>query len=111
MGINDFIFKSDFEDIESATTEIYKQFLHMNEQKDNILYGNELIRRPRCACFISPHALKRLIGIRGNGWLDDEVINFMAELCNFYQIYIPKTNKFKEKLSSCVIGKAGDENH
>ena len=66
---------------------------------------------PRCALFISPMVLKRLIGVKSNGWLEDEVINFMSDLCNFYQTFIPETEKFKEEVPPSVIGKAGDDNH
>ena len=35
----------------------------------------------------------------------------MSELCDFYQAFIPETENFKEEVPSCVIGKAGDDNH
>ena len=83
----------------------------MNAGENNTCNMNSLSWMPRCALFISPMALKRLIGVKSNGWLEDEVINFMSELCNFYSTFIPETEKFKEEVPSCVIGKAGDDNH
>ena len=82
----------------------------MNAGEDNMFNVNNLSWMPRYALFISPMALKRLIGVRSNGWLEDEVINFMSELCNFYSAFIPETENFKEDVPSCVIGKAGDDN-
>ena len=111
MGTDDADFKSDYSDVTSANVKIFKQFSHMNAGEDNIFNANSLSQMPCCDLSISPMALKRLIGVSSNGWLEDEVINFMNELCNFCKIFIPEIDIFKEEVPSYVIGKVGDDNN
>ena len=83
----------------------------MDAGDDNIFNVNIFSRMSRCALFISPMALQILIGVRSNGWSEDEAINFMSELCNFCQTFMPEAENFKEEVPSCAIYKARDDNH
>ena len=119
MGLEDGKFKSDFKSYKQCMQCIEKQFQNLTSgsytKESNIFAQNELVKQNPTQLFLGIKSLKRLLcqnkyKTDGGklGWLDDEMINFMCEMCNFYTSYNKEKNEFRES-TDLIFGKSWDD--
>lgn len=114
LGLRDGEFKTDFASYKECVRYIKREFSDLDDY-DNIFLLKPEVRDNATQLFLSKRTLERLIcqnrykSDAGRlGWLDDEMINFMSAMCNFYISYNKEKNQFQES-TDLLFGNSWDD--
>lgn len=94
FGMKDGIIRTEFESFDECRKYIKEELHHLDQGYFNVFSLNSLKREQATKLFLHVKSLHNLVSTGSDGWIDDSLLNFVSEMCNFYHSF----NKEKKHL-------------